>query len=86
MIRRHFIIRTLLFSLILIGLISCTKNERARNYGGTETIELKPNEEFINITWKNDDLWVIVKNKNTGKYYAREKSSYGMMEGTIIIK
>jgi hypothetical protein len=47
---------------------------------------LNPTEEFINITWKQDNIWIIVKDKNTGKFYAREKSSYGLMEGTIVIE
>ena len=75
----------LLVSILFIG-ASCTDNRRARSFGGTETVYLEPNEEFINITWKENDLWIIVKDKTTGDYYAREKSSYGLMEGRIIIK
>jgi len=73
-------------TIIVIGLMSCTDNQRARKFGGTETIKLEPNEEFINITWKQDDIWVIVKDKNTGKFYACEKSSFGVMQGKIIIE
>jgi len=73
-------------SLVVVALMSCTDNQRARNFGGTETIKLEPNEEFINITWKQDNLWVIVKDKNTGKFYAREKSSFGVMQGKVVIE
>lgn len=76
-----------LFVLIGIVLLSaCTDNQRARNFGGTETVTLKKNEEFINITWKGDDMWIIVRDTITGNFYAREKSSYGMLEGTIYIQ
>ena len=75
-----------LFMAIVIGSTSCTENERARNFGGTETIKLLPNEEFVNITWKQDNLWVIVKDKATGKYYAREKSSFGVLQGKVVIE
>lgn len=75
-----------LFMIIIIGFVSCTDNQRARSFGGTEVIKLKPNEEFVNITWKQDNLWVIVKDTVSGKYYAREKSSYGMMEGKVVIE
>lgn len=72
--------------LSLFIVLSCTDNQMARNYGGTETIQLQPNEEFVNITWKQDNLWVIVRDKNTGDYYAREKSSFGVLEGKVIIR
>lgn len=76
----------ILLLLVVVALMSCTDNQRARKFGGTETIKLEPNEEFINITWKQDNLWVIVKDKNTGKFYAREKSSYGLMQGKVVIE
>lgn len=43
------VILTVIFS-------SCTDNQRARSFGGTETIKLEPHEQFINIAWKGDDL------------------------------
>ena len=78
--------RLFLIAVVAMTIISCTDNQRARSFGGTETIKLQPNEEFINITWKQDNLWVIVKDKTTGKFYAREKSSFGMMEGKVVIE
>lgn len=78
--------KLILLSLVVIALMSCTDNQRARNWGGTETFKLEPNEEFVNITWKQDNLWIIVKDKNTGKFYAREKSSFGVMQGKVVIE
>ncbi len=78
--------RLFLIAVVAMTIISCTDNQRARSFGGTETIKLQPNEEFINITWKQDNLWIIVKDKNTGKFYAREKSSFGMMQGKVVIE
>jgi len=75
-----------LFIAIVMGSTSCTDNQRARSFGGTETVKLLPNEEFVNITWKQDNLWIIVKDKNTGKFYAREKSSFGVMQGKVVIE
>lgn len=72
-------------AITLLALVSCTENQKARNFGGTETIKLEPNERFINITWKQDNLWVIVQDTATGDYYAREKSSFGIMQGKVII-
>ena len=78
--------RLFVLFIVAISLVSCTDNQRARSFGGTETIKLLPNEEFVNITWKQDNLWIIVKDKNTGNFYAREKSSFGVMEGKVIIE
>lgn len=80
--------KTLLFIglISLVTILSCTDNQRARSFGGTETIKLEDNEEFVNITWKQDNLWLIVRDKNTGKYYAREKSSFGVMQGKVVIE
>lgn len=78
--------KTLITLILGLFLISCTDNQRAKSFGGTETIQLKENEEFVNITWKQDNLWVIVKNTSTNEFYAREKSSFGMLEGKVVIK
>jgi len=77
--------KTLTTMLFLLLLVSCTDNQRARNWGGEETVYLEKNEEFVNITWKQDNLWIIVKDKTTGDYYARESSSFGLMEGRVKI-
>jgi hypothetical protein len=72
-------------SLVLLSLSSCTDNQRARKWGGIEDIKLDPDEKFINISWQGDNLWVITQDTATGVYYAREKSSLGMMEGKLVI-
>ena len=73
-------------AITLLALVSCTDNQKARKFGGTETVKLEPNEKFVNITWKNDDLWIIIQDTVTGTYYAREKSSYGIWQGKIVIQ
>ena len=73
-------------AITLLALASCTDNQRARNFGGTETIKIEPQEKFINITWKQDNLWVIVQDTITGTIYAKEKSSFGIMQGKVIIE
>ena len=75
-----------LLIILSIILISCTSNQRARHFGGDEEIKLEKNEKFINITWKETNLWLITLDTTTNIYYAREKSSYGIWEGKITIK
>ena len=70
----------------IIGLSSCTDNARARRWGGTEELKLKTNEVVLNVTWKENQMWVCTKDTTTNVVYFREKSSWGVMEGTVIIK
>ena len=73
-------------AITLLALASCTDNQRARSFGGNETIKIEPQEKFINITWKQDNLWVIVQDTITGTIYAKEKSSFGIFQGKVIIQ
>lgn len=70
-------------AMLVLSLFSCTANERARNFGGTETVKLPKNRVLVNCTWKQDDLWLLTKDTITGKMHFNEKSSWGMMEGEI---
>ena len=69
-----------------LALTSCTENSRARHFGGTETVAVKPNEVVLNVTWKETEMWICTKDTVTNIVYFREKSSLGLVEGTIILK
>lgn len=71
---------------VIVALGGCTDNARAKNWGGTEEVTLKPNEVVLNVTWKNDEMWICTKDTTTGVVYFREKSSWGVMEGTVVLK
>ena len=73
-------------AFLVLSLFSCTDNQRARNFGGSETIELPEHRVLVNCTWKQDDLWLLTKDTTTGKMYFNEKSSWGVMEGEINFK
>lgn len=82
--------KQLIAVLILIAaltLTSCTNNERARKFGGSETVTLNPGERMVNMTWKQNDLWILTKQDTTkpSTYTFQEKSSWGVMEGTITV-
>jgi hypothetical protein len=70
----------------LVVLSACTDNSRARRWGGTEEVALKPNEIVLGVTWKGDEMWILTKDTVTGVSYFREKSSWGVLEGTIVLK
>jgi len=79
--------KKILTLILLITLFGCTENERARNYGGTQTIILDKDIRLVNATWKGTDLWIITKKDTSSPstYYFKEKSTWGLQEGQIII-
>lgn len=80
--------------IILAGImIGCTENARSRSFGGTQHIDLDKGEMLINATWKNDGLWYLTRqrtvsdiNQFPSTYILRQKSSLGIVEGTVIFK
>lgn len=79
--------KKVLFSLLMgLSITSCTDNSRARNFGGTEIIDLKPNEIVLNVTWKESNMWICTQDTTNGIVYFREKSSWGVVEGTVVLK
>lgn len=69
---------------------SCTKNQRAKQWGGKATVFLPKGEKLITATWKESNLWYLtrpMKNDEVAETYTfREESSFGMMEGTYTIR
>lgn len=78
--------RILLGAILLFSIISCTDNQRARSFGGTEIVTLPKNRVLLNATWKESNLWVLSKDTLTNQIFFNEKSSWGAMEGTIEFK
>ena len=78
--------KLIFIAIATLGLSSCTDNQRAKHWGGTEEIQLKPNEVVLNVTWKESEMWICTKDTVTGVTYFREKSNWGVMEGTVILK
>lgn len=66
---------------------SCTENEMAKNFGGTMTVELPPNTEFVTATWKEQELWYIYRPRAAGEtidtVIMQEVSNLGLIEGTV---
>lgn len=81
--------KILLLWLFSGSLDACTDNQNAKNYGGTAEVTLPAGEKLVTATWKDDDLWYLTRPMLTTDsavtYTFKEKSSFGMMEGTYII-
>lgn len=80
----------MLTAFILIGIMSCTKNQRVKHFGGTATVELSAGQKLVNCTWKNNNLWYLTRPMKEGEipeiYTFQEKSDLGIIEGAYIIK
>lgn len=76
--------------VMLTSMVSCTEQESARNWGGTMTKRLEKGQKLVMVTWKGDDLWVLTRPMRPGevaeKYEFQEESSYGLLQGKVIIQ
>lgn len=81
--------KNLLILSIFILLSSCTENSWIKNWGGEGQIQLPQGKKLVNVTWKGDEVWYLVRDMKQDefpeKYEFHEKSSFGMLEGTYII-
>lgn len=82
--RKRVIAVAVLCSILLIGCQAMT-----REYGGTTTINLEPNEKLEEITWKGDSLWYLTrpmtKDDVAETHIFRESSNFGAIEGKVVI-
>jgi hypothetical protein len=70
--------------------LGCTANTRAKKWGGTVNVTIPADRQFVNITWKDDNsLWVLSVPREPGHqaktYLFKEESSFGLVEGKVII-
>jgi hypothetical protein len=67
----------------------CTDNTRAKHFGGTSTESLPKGTKLVNVTWKENSLWVLTKpmreNDVAESYTFKESSSFGLVQGTVFI-
>jgi hypothetical protein len=76
---------------VVAGIVGCTANQRAKAYGGTETINIAVDQKVSTVTWKGEaDLWILTRPMRPGEQAEtltfQEHSTYGMVEGTVILK
>lgn len=87
--KKGFVVFGLLASLITLPMFGCTDNMTSKKFGGTSKIELPVGKKLVNITWKGDSAWYLTRNMNSNDtpetYEFKEKSNFGMVEGTVIV-
>ena len=82
--------RTVLVIFAVCGLMaSCTQQERAKNWGMSAKVELESGKKLVNVTWKEENLWILTRPAAAGEkptsYEFTENSSWGVLQGKIII-
>lgn len=82
--------KLILLIALVIPFVGCTENQRAKNWGGNTTIEVSANKKLVNLTWKNENLWVLTRDRKEGEtaetYYFTEDSSFGLIQGVVTIR
>jgi|VirMetMinimDraft_7_1064189.scaffolds.fasta_scaffold38810_5 hypothetical protein len=86
--------RKFLVSIVLVAFISitvgCTEQSRAKNWGGSYTVDLPEGRKLVEVTWKNDEMWILTRNRRETEtaenYTFQEDSSFGVMEGVVTLK
>lgn len=80
---------TILASIAILSLVSCTENSRVKNWGGEGTINLPKGRKLINVTWKENQIWYLTRPMDSTDvaetYQFHEESSWGVVEGTYNI-
>lgn len=84
--KKRYIAILAVLALLVAG---CTQNQRTLKYGGSMTYELATNRTLVTVSWEEDHLWILTRPMHTNEvaetYELDEKSSWGMMQGKIII-
>jgi len=83
--------KIILVCFILGALILTTGCQyTARKLGGTTTEQLPANTKLVNVTWKENSLWLVTRpmraDEQPETYEFKESSIFGIMEGKIVIK
>ena len=77
----------ILFGVLMLCSVGCTKQIMTREFGGTMTINLPKGQELMEATWKDDNLFYLTR-PMSDEYVPvtkvfQESSSWGVMESTV---
>ena len=80
-----------MFVFVMFVLSRCTSEQSVtKNWGGTMNIEIEPNQKLVEVTWKDDSLWLLTKDMQeqdiAENYRFQEKDVTGILEGTVFIE
>jgi hypothetical protein len=77
-------------TLLSLALVSCTQNIRAKAYGGTAEVDLPAGTKLVTATWKDAQLWYLVRPAKPGEapetLTLHEQSSFGVIQGKVVFR
>lgn len=83
---------SLIFCIIVFCFVffrGCSEQSMTRSWGGEMDVFLEPNTKLMEVTWKEDNLWLLTKEMTeediAEDYKFQEKDALGMMEGCVNI-
>lgn len=81
--------------VLLLSLAACD-NTIAKSFGGTMNVEIEKEQKLVNCCWKSNgknagsSLWILTRVRKEGEqpeiYKYIEKSTFGVLEGTVVIQ
>lgn len=78
--------------VILTVLIGGWGQIAVKKFGGSMTVNIEPNLNVVNCTWKENQLWILTRVRSTQEtqvpqtYKFNEHSTLGILQGEVIIK
>ena len=80
-------------ALVFIGIIGLSTltgcQMTTKNFGGSMTLKLEPNQKLEEITWKDNSLWYLTRPMTEDDvaetHTFQQSSQYGVFEGTVTI-
>lgn len=74
-------------TIVVTGLTGC--QSVTKDFGGSTTVELEPNQKLEEITWKDDSLWYLTRPMTDSDvpetHTFRQQTDFGVFEGTVTI-
>lgn len=83
--------RSLRILLVIQMAVLCTAcgNTIAKNFGGTTTYDLDPGKKLVNVSWKDDSLWIVQTARDPSEkpksYEYIQKTNSNLITGKVII-
>lgn len=85
--RKKFLAVTAIVSILAFWATEC--QAVTKSLGGNTTLKLKSNEKLEEITWKDDDLWYLIRPMTEDDvaetHTFKQSSNMGVFEGTVTI-
>jgi hypothetical protein len=86
------VISVALLVLVALGLVLALTRCQfwAKALGGTINVHLPADKKLVNASWKDSNLWILVRDAEPGDepkaYEYKEYSNMGVLQGVVVIQ